>query len=282
MKTPPISSAVPLTDSLTKTYYTILSDGTVKAQRYTCGPYNNFSKEGIYLRTFDDYWTHPDLKMIWRTSGWANGKYRLFYKAYTSGGTEVILPYNTQNNFTIIVNNTNVQVEILAVKKDTGEVVQECGIIDVNSSIENIEFVVKAYHPDGYLRQYTLHALYGSNKDGGDVLHEQYVGMHDGSPPIWHGELSKSYHSSAAYGAGMLDAWETCAYQFRLNAYARTTNGYNHIKWRQWNEHLYINVGDCAWCGGADMNRDGTVDVGDFVRVAQRWLDKTCSPCPAP
>jgi len=282
LKPPLISSAVPLTDSLTKTYYTILSDGTVKAQRYTCGPYNYWGLEGVYLRTYDDYWTHPDLKMIWRTTGWPNGKYRLFYKAYTSSGTEVTLPFNSQDDFTIIVNNTNVQAEILAVKKDTGEVVPECGIIDVDTAIENIQFVVKAYHPDGYLRQYTLHALYGSNKDGGDVVHEQYVGSHDGSPPYWHGVLSEPYDSSVAYGTGMLDAWETCAYQFRLNVHARTTNGYNHTRWKQWNEHLYINVGDCAWCGGADINHDGSVNFVDFAKMSLRWLDVTCGPCPLP
>jgi len=279
---PLISAAVPLTDSLVKTYYTILSDGTVKPQRYTCGPYNYWGIEGVYYRTNDDYWTHPDLKMIWRTTSWPNGKYQLFYKAYTSGGTEVSLPSNTQDDITLIVNNTNVQAEILAVKKDTGDVIPECGIIDVGSSTENIEFVVKAYHPAGYLRQYTLHALYGSNRDGGDIVHEQYVGSHDGSPPYWEGVLSEPYDSAVAYADGMLDAWQTCAYEFRLNVYARTTNGYNHIRWKQWNEHLYINVGDCAWCGGADINHDGIVDFIDLTKLSQRWLEDTCGPCPVP
>ncbi|MCK4998883.1 MAG: right-handed parallel beta-helix repeat-containing protein, partial [Anaerohalosphaera sp.] len=276
---PSIKLAVPLTDSLTKTYYTILSDGTVKAQRYTCGPYNYWGKEGIYLRTYDDYWAHPDLKMIWRTGGWANGKYKLFYKAYKSNGDPVSLPYNTQNTMTIIVNNSNVEAEILAVKKNTGEVVQECGMIDVDSADENIQFVVKARHPQGYLRQFTLHALYGTNKDGGDVLHEVYAGNPAATPPMWYGETSKTYHSISAMNTGMLDPWETCAYQFRLNVYARTTNGYNYIKWRQFNDHYYINVGSCAWCGGADINHDGIVNVVDFSRLAERWLDNTCGPC---
>jgi parallel beta-helix repeat protein len=279
---PSISAAVPLTDSLTKTYYTILADGTVKAQQYNCGPYNYWGLEGIYYRTNAGYWAHPDLVMIWRSASWANGKYRLFYKAYTSGGTEVTLPANTQDDFTLIVNNSNVQAEILAVKKDTGEVVPECGIIDVDSAMENIQFVVNAYHPEGYLREYTLHALYGSNKDGGDVIHEQYAGSHDATPPYWYGVLATNYDSATAYGAGLLEAWKTCAYEFRLNVYARTTDGYSHTRWKQWNEHLYINVGDCAWCGGADINHDGIVDLMDLGKLSQRWLDSSCGPCPLP
>ena len=234
--------------------------------------------EGVYLRTFDDYWTHPDLKMIWRTTGWPNGQYTLFYKAYNGSGTPIVLRPNTQDHMTIIVNNTNVQAEIVAVKKDSGEVVQECGMIDVETAEENIQFVVTAYHPDGYLRGYTLHALYGTNQDGGDVVNEQYVGSHDGSPPFWPGVISTPYDSAVALGNGLLDPWQTCAYQFRLNVYARTTNGYNHTRWRQFNDHYYINVSSCAWCDGADINHSGQVDLYDLSRVGQRWLNSLCGP----
>ncbi|MBI9016506.1 MAG: right-handed parallel beta-helix repeat-containing protein [Phycisphaerae bacterium] len=276
---PTVKSAVPLTDSLSKTYYTIQSDGTVKATRYECGPKNIFGLTGLYRRTHENYWTHPDLKMIWRTTGWENGKYTIFYKAYNAAGTPVSLPDNDQNSMTIIVNNTNVEAEIIDVKQNNGITIPECGMIELASDTENVKFVVKARHPNGYLRGYTLNALYGTNRDAGDVVNEQYVGEHDGSAPYWYGVTSTTYNSSAAMTEGILQPWHTCAHQFRLNVYARTTNGYNHVYWKQFNDHYYVKADDCSWCNGADINRDKIVNLLDFEILAQNWLATCQSGC---
>jgi parallel beta-helix repeat protein len=274
---PSITDAVPLTDSLIKTYYTILSDGTVKAQQWNCGPYSIGGMDGFYLLTEEGYWANRDLRIIWLTGSWPNGKYTVFYKAYNSDYNEEVLPGNTQDHFIIMINNTNVQAQIHAVKRSTGEVIPECGMIDVATDDENVQFVITARHPDGYLRDYTLHALYGANRDGGDVAHDQYVGVHDVTPPYWYGVLLTTFDSHTAWLSGMLDGWHTCAYEFRLNVYARTTDGYNHLYWNQFNDHYYVKVGSCAWCCGADINHSGKVDFVDFATFASHWLE-TCQP----
>jgi len=267
----------PLKDSLVKTYYTIETDGTVTSTRRTCGPLSGGAIDGLYMRTNVGYWAHPDLKMIWSSSRWADGKYTLAYKAYDVALNEVTLPDNTQDEITIIVNNTQVEAEIHNVKYDSGVVIPECGIIDLANDTENLIFTVTARHAGGYLRKYSLSALYGKNRDGGDVVTDQYVGAHDSTGPLWDGVANTPFDSSAA-PPGQLDPWRNCAYQFRLQVWGRATNGYNHIHYREFNDHYYLNVGGCAWCGGADINHNGKVDSFDLGLFASRWLNKSCGP----
>jgi len=267
----------PLKDSLIKTYYTIEGDGTVTSTRRTCGPLSGGAKDGLYLRINVGYWAHPDLKMIWTSSRWADGKYTLKYKAYNGALNEVSLPDNTQDDITIIVNNTQVEAEIHNVKYDSGAVIPECGIIDLADDAENLIFTVTARHPSGYLRKYSLSALYGKNRDGGDVITDRYVGVHEGAGPLWYGVADTPFNSADA-PTGQLDPWHNCAYQFRLQVWGRATNGYNHIHYREFNDHYYLNVGGCAWCGGADINHSGKVDSVDFGLFGLRWLDEPCGP----
>ncbi len=279
VKPPSMASAVPLTDSLVKTYYTILSDGTVKAQKYNCGPFTQSSTglEGFYVLTEEGYWAHRDLRMIWHTGSWANGKYTVFYEAYNSRYEKLTLPDNTQDHFILIVNNTQVEAEIHAVKDEAGQKIQECGMIDLADSMENVQFEITARHPDGYLHSFALQALYGTNKNLGNIVYQSYPGP-GAVPPKWYGVSHQTFDSEDAVAASILAPWVTCAYQFRLNVYSRITDGYNYLYWKQFNDHYYVNVGQCAWCGGADVNHDGTVNMVDFARVAERWLDNTCGP----
>jgi hypothetical protein len=80
---------------------------------------------------------------------------------------------------------------------------------------------------------------------------------------------------------GSLVPWQNCAYQFRLRAYSRITNGFGYLDYEPYadlfSDHYYLKVGDCAWCGGADINRSGRVDLADFARLAAEWL-RECGP----
>jgi parallel beta-helix repeat protein len=267
----------PLEDALTKVLYTINPDGTVTATRETIGPLTNFKDiKGLYRRTDSGYWAHRDLKIVWNTGWFEDGLYSLTYEAYDSGLNRVTLPWNTQSRITLRIDNSPVQATIHSVKYDDGTVIPECGIINLADDTENLKFDITAWHANGFLRNYKLSVLYGKNKNAGYVAADQYVGSNDGSPPYWQGVMA-TFNSWDAMKAGHLDPWQDpgCAYQFHLRAWARTTNGFTHIRSATFNDHYYIQINSTNFCKG-DLNNSGTVDGSDLKIFADEYGSTNC------
>lgn len=262
----------PLENALTKVFYTVNTDGIVTASRETIGPLKNWKNlKGFYKRTDSGYWAHRDLKIVWDTSWFENGLYSLTYEAYDSALNLVSLDPNAQSRIILRIDNTPVEANIHNVKYDDGTIIPECGIINLADSLENLQFYVTALHPNGFLRNYKLSVLYGKNKDAGYVDADQYVGSNDGSPPVWKG-INKTLDSWPAMKAGHLDPWKDpgCAYQFHLRAWARTTDGYTHIRSATFDDHYYIQINSQNSCS-ADIDNDGTVDGADLIIFADEY-----------
>ncbi len=292
---PTVEECTPLSDGLTKVKYFIEdANGAVTHKYISLGPdtldgvdnlyevtSGEMQKEWVGGKMYWTSWSQADLRMRWNTTSWDDGKYIIRYKAYRYipmfGLTELTLNPNDLDHVTVVVDNTPVEAEIHSVKYDTGEVIPECGIIDLGDPNENLIFTITASHPSGYLKNYWLAALYGKNKNKGYVVTDHYTGLNEGAPPYWHGVSEEPFNSAAAQPV-QLKPWETCAYQFRLRVVARTTNGRSgYIYWKDFYDHYYLDVGGCAWCGGADINRSGRVDWIDYAEFASRWLD-SCGP----
>jgi hypothetical protein len=69
-----------------------------------------------------------------------------------------------------------------------------------------------------------------------------------------------------------LQPWTSCAYQFRLTAWARTTDGFDHLYYAQFSDHYSLNVlssssGLCV----ADLDHDGDVDGVDLAIFASQF-----------
>ena len=276
---PPSAGAfVPLVDPLTKIKYTINTDGTVNSERVTLGPLSKYGHEALYQRTNTGYWAHRDLKMIWNTAWMENGTYDIMYKAYRIITwpflmlSEVVLPHNDLERITVVVNNSPVNVEIHSVHYDGGAEITECGIIDLESDEENLKFYITASHPEGYLLDYNLYALYGKNHNAGRIAFDHYDDAAGITPPIWYGVSNQLFNSAEAMAAGSLNPWTECAHQFRLHAWARTTDGYNYIKRAEFNDHYFIQINACP----ADLNRDGVVDGSDLAEFAESYGSADC------
>ena len=279
--TPPnAADFVPVLDPLTKIKYIINTNGTVTASPVMVGPDAN----GLYLRTDrpdSGYWAFPDLKLILNSRRLENARYDFICKAYATNNlaSEVALPTNQLSRITLWIDNNPVTATIASVRDRLGNLIPECGVITVATPPEELQFEITAYHPSGFLDSYTLSSLFGRNRYGGYVTTEQYVGTHDTARPLWQGvgPGTQIVSSVPASLAGTLSPWQTCAYQFRLEAYARTTDGFNRIYGASFDDHYYINVGAAVSACLGDLNGDGRVDGLDLALFASRY-GTNCAP----
>ena len=265
-----------LTDPLTKIQYILNSDGTVTPKRVNLGPFTIGTRTGLYWRPTTGYWTFPDLKIIWNTTYFTNGRYDLMLRAFDDSLNPVSLPLFTLSRITIEIYNSPVEAKTISVQYDSGEEIPECGMINLGSANDNLKFVITTYHPEGFLRDYKLSALYGKNKSLGHITQDQYVGSNDSSPPYWDGVQNETFNSADAPPT-QLKPWVSCAYQFRLQVWARTTDGYNHIKHKEFNDHYFISIGTQSTCIG-DLNKDGVVDGKDLSDFADDFGNTDCLP----
>ena len=182
------------------------------------------------------------------------------------------LPSNSLSRITLWIDNNPVTTSISAVRDAAGNPVADCGMIYATIPQENLGFDITAYHPAGFLYNYWLSSSYGRNHSGGYVTFERYAGMHDSTRPLWYGAPAvTTTNVASAFGLGVLANWQTCAYQFHLEAWARTINGFGRIYGSSFDDHYYINV---AGSGGpclADLNNDGRVDGLDLAIFAARF-----------
>ncbi len=195
---------------------------------------------------------------------------------------------NDRDEITLLVDNSPVDVNIHQVKYDPissphwdepndGEI-PECGIINLQNNTENLRFNITAYHSGGYMKRWVLDAKYGKNKNAGVIAQANYPGVVP--PNNWPGVVETEYESED----GSLIPWRRCAYQFRLRAWTRATNGYGYLESTAYkysdtfSDHYFIDFGaSCEWCGGADINKSGLVDWIDGALLFDKWLE-TCGP----
>ncbi len=270
-----------LTDALYKIRYSIDGDGDVIAELVNLGAKTIKGVPNCYELTSSGWWSNLDLRVIWNTTVVPNGKYTLKCRAYRDHpiNPDILVPYfpaaNDLDHLILMVNNTYCNATINSVMYDNGTEIPECGMISLSSNTENLKFNITAEHPDGYLRYWVLDAYYGKNQYAGRIAQSWYPGVVP--PNDWPGVVNQVVNSQD----GSLVPWQDCAYQFRLWASSRITNGFGYFDYEPYadgfSDHYYLKVGDCAWCGGADINRSGRVDLEDFARLAEQWM-KTCGP----
>jgi hypothetical protein len=263
----------PVLHPLSKIQYTITSSG-VTATLVNIGP----DAQGLYYRTdlpWSGYWSSPDLKLMLNTAVLDNGRYDFILQAFSSDSlaSAVTLPDNTYSRITLYVDNNPPVVNIVGVRDHNGNAITECSIIQLASNQENLLFDFQAYQPEGFLYNYSLSSLYGRNRSGGYVTSDQYAGAHAASGPSWvgAGPGTQTVGSQGAQLSGTLTNWQTCAYQFHLEATARTTDGVNRLYWTYFDDHYYITVGPLGTTCVGDLNGDGRVDGLDLSIFASRF-----------
>ena len=180
------------------------------------------------------------------------------------------------------MDNTPVTATINTVRYDEGSPnwdaigdgeIAECAIINLEDEMENLRFYATASHANGYLRYYTLDNIAGKNDNRGVIAREVYS---DSSPRLWYGVTDEQFRSeNAPNPPGNLEQWIRCAYQFRLRAYPRVTNGFSWLSGREFSDHYFLDLAGSYGCQRADINRSGKVDFADLAELGAHWAE-TC------
>ncbi|MEW6380432.1 MAG: right-handed parallel beta-helix repeat-containing protein [bacterium] len=292
---PAAGDYVPLNDPLAKVK-TTLDGGKVKYDVVTLGPLERGGISSLYELNKGAYWSQSDLRMIWNSAAVPNGKYSLKIRAFRwnaakTGLIEVTpgspdpqaIDPTDMDHLTIIVNNSQVKAEIHWVKYDHGNPnydpatdgnIPECAVIHLNNDRENLRFVITASHPEGYLDYFSLDCLWGKNKPGGVIEYETYATATASSPHTWYGVTQTEFSLP-----GDWSQWHNCAYQFRLYARSRATDGYTYLYGREFNDHYTIEIGtgssSCSSSGvPGDINNDGRVTIDELTRVINAFLGR--------
>lgn len=253
----PASAYQALNHSLSKVRYNI-SGGVITASLQNLGP-NVIEGIPYYVairNSSSSYWAHENLRLVLNSIALPDGVYEFRVKAYNILRTEI--PLTSSPALTLNINNKRPNVEIISISKPPRPAVDECAILGLASSTENLAFRITASHPDGFLDNYSLSATVGKNRSVGTTASDSYTGVHDASTS-WDGVTDTVFQTSTAMTEGTLNEWESCAYQLRLTAWSRATNGYGRVYRNTSFFNLALNL------GGGDLDSDGDIDGDDLA-----------------
>ncbi len=143
---------------------------------------------------------------------------------------DIIVVPASHGRLVLQIDNTPPVVQILNLRLGTTPM-PPCGILDFSDSTAEINVDFRVRDERGHLRMYNLAAMYGHNQvvtpEPTQANLTDNYGNHGPGPVGWHGELS--YTTTYQASEYPDDQMPTCAYQFRLSASKRTTNGYGLI-----------------------------------------------------
>lgn len=213
------------------------------------GPFTVGTMENLYTIPYrvrpGKAWSYYDRAARFDTRVVPDGLCRVRFRGYRdTGGTpvpttnpELIVDPN-YGEIVLRIDNSPPTVGIVSVKLN-GNPQPVCGIINFGGA-DNITVEFSVFDPQGHLRDLTLEAMYGHNEKvtpRPSGAYEEYDASHPS--PLWHGNMTYSViYNGSTYDPSQMP---TCAYQFRLHAGKRTTNGYGRIyRWVEDTWHVTI------------------------------------------
>jgi len=173
----------------------------------------------------DDY-SIQKLLLQWNTYGAANVLHQFQVEFFNAASASVASAPQTLG---LLVDNSAPDLEIVSIRY-RGVVKAPCDIVQITAPPAPVEVEIRALDAAGNLNGYALTALYGQNQVFSPAL------------------ASGSYPGSGTW-PGIPNTWisaplsfppVTCAYQFRLSASKRITNGYGYIGSWEFNDHLTL------------------------------------------
>jgi len=178
------------------------------------------------LNPADDY-SIDDLLIQWNTTG-ALGIHELQAEFYNAANAVVATPPQTVQ---LMIDNNLPLVDLSQVLHN-GVPVSACAMETMTDATDGVRFNITARDLEGHLKDFTLAALWGHGASA-TVYSDSYP-AHRNPTHLWNGV------SGQVVPAGEWVPPVTCAYQFRLSATARVTNGYSYIGYVEDTYHVTL------------------------------------------
>jgi len=213
---------------------------------FSAGGLDNLYKIPHFVRP-NTPWSYLDRVARFNTTLVTDGLSRLKIVGYKWSGS-ILLPATSSDvlvdpnygEISLQIDNTPPTVEIIGIRLN-GVSKQVCEILNFGiSASDRIGVNFRVWDQRGHLRRYGLEAMYGHNcyvspkPTMPNKASDNYENNASGSPS-WQGGLSfTTEYVGSSYGISPISpcisgVMPTCAYQFRLHASKRTTNGYGLV-----------------------------------------------------
>lgn len=178
------------------------------------------------LNPADDY-SIDDLLVQWNTVG-AIGIHELQAQFFRADGTLVPTPPQTVQ---LMIDNNLPMVDIEQVLHD-GAPVSACAMVKMTDATDGVRVKITVNDLEGHLKDLALSAYWGDGASA--TIYSDAYPAHRNPAHLWNGV------ASVVVPAAEWVPPVTCAYQFRLSATPRVTNGYTYIGYVEDTYHVTL------------------------------------------
>jgi hypothetical protein len=176
-----------------------------------------------------DAYSIQNLLLQWNSIGETPGIHQFQAQFFRNDGTTVVA--SPAQTVSLMVDNNPADVQIINILHN-GNPVPACAIETMTDNTDGLRFRITANDVEGHLQSYSLAAFYGDNQSA-TIVSDSYA-SHMSPTHLWNGV------TNVLVPAGEWVPPISCAYQFRVSAWPRVTNGYTYLGGVETNRHVTI------------------------------------------
>jgi hypothetical protein len=196
---------------------------------YILEPFGADASDNYMLTNPSEEYSIKNLLLNWNSVGETPGIHQFQARFLRANGTTVVA--STPQTVSLMVDNNQAQVQIINILHN-GNPVPACAIETMTSNTDGLRFRITAHDAEEHLQAWSLTAHYGDNQS--ETIVSDSYSAHMNPDHLWSGVVN-----------ALVPATEwvppiSCAYQFRVSASPRVTNGYSYLGGVQFNRHVTI------------------------------------------
>ncbi len=174
-----------------------------------------------------DNYSIKDLLLQWPSGSYNPGLHDFKAEFFRADGSSVPAPPQT---LALMVDNNWPHVQVIDILH-SGKSVPACAIEHMSSKTDGVTIRFKVWDIEGNLQRYDLLALWGTDESA-SITSDVYA--NHASTVSWQGESQKD--------SPLFVPPVTCAYQFRVRAWPKTTNGWSTFSGVEATKHVTLIV----------------------------------------